>query len=108
MAVSFAAQTIIDADGQKGRQHRYRHFSAINSTHPYYLDPAEMVHVEALIPRLVAPAANTLWFKTARRFFLYGGAKEFNPQPHIRRRRRSESHYRRGDELQSFWVLAAR
>ena len=42
-----------------------------------------MVHVEALVPRLVAPAANTPWFRTARRFFLYGGAKEFNPQPHI-------------------------
>lgn len=81
--ISFAAQTIIEADGQKGRQHRYRHFSAINSTHPYYLDPAEMEQVEALVPRLVAPAANTAWFRTARRFFLYGGAKEFNPQPHI-------------------------
>jgi hypothetical protein len=42
-----------------------------------------MAQVEALVPRLVAPAANTPWFKTARRFFLYGGAKEFNPQPHI-------------------------
>jgi hypothetical protein len=81
--VSFAAQTIIEADGRKGRQHRYRYFSAINSTHPYYLDPSEIVQIEALIPRLVAPVANTPWFKTARRFFLYGGAKEFNPQPHI-------------------------
>jgi hypothetical protein len=42
-----------------------------------------MAQVEALVPRLVGPAANTAWFKTARRFFLYGGAKELNPQPHI-------------------------
>jgi hypothetical protein len=81
--VSFAAQTIIEADDRKGRQRRYRYFSAITSTHPYYLDPAEIVHVEALIPRLVGPVANTPWFQTARRFFLYGGAKEFKPQPHV-------------------------
>ena len=56
--ISFAAQTIVEADGRKGHQQRYRQFSAIHSTHPYYLDPDEVIQIEALLPRLVVPAAN--------------------------------------------------
>jgi hypothetical protein len=43
------------------------------------LDPADIPTVEQLLQLVRHPAADSSWFSVAKRFFLYGGAKEFNP-----------------------------
>ena len=76
--ISFVAQTIDDS-GQLMFQEQYRFLGAIASTHPYRLGPEQISAVEDLLRLVRAPAADSTWFAVAKRFFLYGGAKEFNP-----------------------------
>lgn len=76
--ISFSAQTISGDDGSKLSQMPYRYFAEIASAKPYHFDPDEAPKVERVLALLKKPAASSMWFSVAKRFFLYGGAKEFN------------------------------
>jgi hypothetical protein len=76
--ISFIAHSIVGDDGRPLFQQPYRYFAAIASTHPYHLDPGQVSEVEKRLTLLNTSAAKSTWFSVARRFFLYGGAKEFN------------------------------
>jgi hypothetical protein len=77
--ISFAAQTYEWPDQPLGRQQPYRYFAAIDSIHPYRLRQADESAVQHMLALLRTPPALSPWFTVAKRFFLYGGAKEFNP-----------------------------
>lgn len=51
-----------------------------NSTRPFRVDRSDVPSWEAFANSVrSSPAWNSSWFRVARRWFLYGGAKEFNP-----------------------------
>jgi hypothetical protein len=77
--ISFAAQTYEWPDEPLGRQQPYRYFAAIDSINPYRLRQADEPDVERMLVTLRTLPALSPWFTVAKRFFLYGGAKEFNP-----------------------------
>jgi hypothetical protein len=64
-------------------QYPYRAISDLvsgASTRPFTLNESDIAPWEALTSSLKSLASwNSLWFKVARRWFIYGGAKEFNP-----------------------------
>ena len=82
--ISFVAQALVGEDGDLRSQLPYRYFSSIASTHPYRFDPDLIPLVQDLLQLVRQPAANSEWFSVAKRFFLYGGAKEFNPNPAVK------------------------
>ena len=77
--ISFVAQVLVGEDGDSWSQLPYRYFSSLASTHPYRFDPDLIPLVQDLLQLVRQPAAESDWFSVAKRFFLYGGAKEFNP-----------------------------
>jgi hypothetical protein len=77
--ISFAAQTYEERDEPLRHQQEYRYFSAIDSVNPYHFQQADEPEVRRILAMLRMSQASSPWFAVARRFFLYGGAKEFNP-----------------------------
>jgi hypothetical protein len=77
--ITFVAQALVEDDGPPLFQQRYRYFGEIASTHPYRLEPHQIPTVEHYLRLVRTPSADSAWFSVAKRFFLYGGAKEFNP-----------------------------
>jgi hypothetical protein len=77
--VSFVAQATVGDDGTTWLQQPYRYFGAIASTHPYHLDAADIPAVDDLLKLVMRRPPDSTWFSVAKRFFLYGGGKEFNP-----------------------------
>lgn len=77
--ISFVAQATVGDDGKAWVQQPYRFFGAVSSTHPYRLDAADIPAVSDLLKLVRRRAAASMWFSVAKRFFLYGGGKEFNP-----------------------------
>jgi hypothetical protein len=77
--ITFVSQAMVGDDGNPMSQLPYRYFSAISSTHPYHLATGQLPEVAEILRLLETAAASSTWFSVAKRFFLYGGAKEFNP-----------------------------
>lgn len=77
--ISFAAQTYEWPDQPLARQLPYRYFADIDSINPYRLRQADEPAVQRMLAMLRTLPALSAWFTVAKRFFLYGGAKEFNP-----------------------------
>ncbi len=75
----FVQVAIRDYAGSLFSQYPYRVMSDIGTTLPYFLSEGECDAWESLHSELTrTPAWDSRWFDIARRFFLYGGAKEFN------------------------------
>jgi hypothetical protein len=80
--LSFARLGIRKPDGNCLIQSSYRVITDLvdNSVFPYSLHQAECASWDMFADELAqTPAWTARWFATAKRFFLYGGAKEFNP-----------------------------
>jgi hypothetical protein len=81
--VAFAAIRISTADGSV-KQHPYRAISNLVSNHslrPYLLKQEETADWETFeSPIRTSPQWKSTWFQVCRRWFLYGGGKEFNPE----------------------------
>jgi hypothetical protein len=81
--LSFARLGILMPDGDCRIQSPYRVIGNLvdNSVFPYGMRQTECAEWDRFADELMqAPAWSAPWFVTARRFFLYGGAKEFNPR----------------------------
>lgn len=77
--ICISGQTIEDADGRPYTQYPYWATSEIHSILSYKLEQAECPEFDEFSSELPAYESwESVWFKTARRFFLSGGAKEFN------------------------------
>lgn len=77
--VIFTRHSIRDAAGQLSFQFPQRIAADISTTSFYTLGQAECHSWDTFKSDLIAsPSWPSRWFETARRFFLYGGAKEFN------------------------------
>lgn len=77
--VCFSEQSIRDPDGTLNTQYPYWAISDINTTLRYRIEQHECPEWDALALELPAyDGWSATWFQTARRFFLSGGAKEFN------------------------------
>jgi hypothetical protein len=80
--VAFVKLAITKPDGNVVRQFPYRMINALNS----YSDPTELRETARDEWRSFADELRSSqswpapWFSVARRFFLYGGSKEFNPR----------------------------
>jgi hypothetical protein len=80
--LSFARLVIRKRDGTSLIQSSYRVITNLvdDSVFPYVIQQSECAAWDAFANELTrVPAWRARWFATARRFFLYGGAKEFNP-----------------------------
>jgi len=77
--LSFVRVKIRGLDGQLCAQYPYRAISEISTTFPYRMSQEECPKWNAFAQELRArPGWASPWFSVARRFFLYGGAKELN------------------------------
>jgi hypothetical protein len=76
----FIRPCIEEQNGNLLRQLPYRIMSDIHNFHEYELNTAECCHFDKFYAEIL-PQKNwdSTWFQTARRFFLYGSSKEFNP-----------------------------
>jgi hypothetical protein len=80
--LAFVSLSIEKPDSPPSMQYPYRAISnnVFNSTRPFRIDRSDVTKWEALASSLRSSASwNSSWFKVARRWFVYGGAKEFNP-----------------------------
>jgi hypothetical protein len=77
--LAFVQLTIEKQDGSLVPQDQYRATSGIISSRFYEFRQGDVPNWEAFGTELrQMPAWVSVWFKVSRRFFLYGGAKEFN------------------------------
>ena len=75
----FSSQAIRDHDGRVNPQYPYWAMADIVSTFPYTIEQAECAAFDAFAFEIPQYGSwQSTWFQTARRFFLSGGAKEFN------------------------------
>lgn len=76
----FLPIVIRQPDGNQSRQLPYRIMSPTRKTFEYRLEPQECPGFDSFVSEIL-PHRNwsSIWFQTARRFFLYGGSKEFKP-----------------------------
>jgi len=80
--VAFVSLSIEKAGSPPSKQYPYRAISnsVFNSSRPFRIDLADVPEFEVMASSLKSSASwNSSWFSVARRWFLYGGAKEFNP-----------------------------
>lgn len=77
--ISFTEISVRDENGRLFSQYPYRTISDIPTVFPYRLSQGECQQWDAFADQLRSrPGWNSSWFAVARRYFLYGGAKEFN------------------------------
>lgn len=72
---------IENENGELLSQLPYRVMAYIHTTHMYNIESEECAEFDAFTKEI--SSLNNLtsaWFQTARRFFLYGGGKEYNPR----------------------------
>lgn len=77
------AGVVIHDNGRTSRLMPYRVISELvsSSTYPYKLNQNKCNQWDAFAREMMSlPAWYSKWFGVARRFFLYGGGKEFNPE----------------------------
>ena len=68
-------------NGEQLSQLPYRVMAYIHTTHMYYIESEECAKFDAFAKEISSlKNLTSTWFQTARRFFLYGGGKEYNPQ----------------------------
>jgi hypothetical protein len=80
--ISFIRLAIIPPSGNTLVQFPYRAMNDLNSYSilRFEIEPADCQQWRAFADGIrTSPSWNSDWFKAARRFFLCGGAKEFNP-----------------------------
>ena len=80
--VAFVKLAITKPDGKVGRQFPYRIINALNSySEPTELRDSERSEWQSFAANLRSSDSWAApWFLVSRRFFLYGGSKEFNPR----------------------------
>jgi hypothetical protein len=77
--IAFVQLKIQKQDGSLVVQDPYRATSDVVSSQVYEFRQDDVPNLEAFATELTnMPGWESAWFKIARRFFLYGGAKEFN------------------------------
>ena len=77
--ISFAQVSVRDANGSLCSQYSYRVTSDIASILPYKLSQGQCREWDVFADEVKSrPGWKSSWFMVARRYFLYGGAKEFN------------------------------
>jgi hypothetical protein len=76
----FLSPRITKLNGEVVNQLPYRVMSDISTFHDYELQTAECSQFDNFALEMLSQKNwEAAWFQTARRFFLYGGSKEFNP-----------------------------
>lgn len=77
--ISFAQVSVRGANGSLYTQYPYRVISDIPTVFPYGLRQGECPEWDVFADEVKSrPGWNSSWFMVARRYFLYGGAKQFN------------------------------
>ncbi len=78
----FVAQAFRQPDGKPWSQYRYpQAFSSYHSPKHYSLNSSEVSELEAFYREAPTwPGWDRQWFKVARRYFMWGGSKEFSIQ----------------------------
>lgn len=77
--ICFCAQSLRLPDGQIGTQYPYWAMADINSTFPFTMEQNECRPWDDWAAEIsLHDSWRSIWFRTSRRFFLSGGAKEFN------------------------------
>jgi hypothetical protein len=77
--ISFAQVSVRDANRSLSSQYPYRVTSDIPSVFPYKLSQGQCREWDVFADEVkTRPGWRSSWFMVARRYFLYGGAKEFN------------------------------
>lgn len=77
--ICFSGQAIRSPDGTLNTQYPYWAISDVNTILQYRMEQSECASWDALALEMPqCEGWNSTWFQTARRFFLSGGAKEFN------------------------------
>jgi hypothetical protein len=77
--IGFSHHSIREPDGKLYTQYPYRALSDVNTVSHYEMERNDCAEWDAFASELPTYESwHSSWFKTARRFFLYGGAKEFN------------------------------
>jgi len=81
--LAFVSLSMQKPDSQPSIQYPYRVISNLvsgSSTRPFVFNQPDVAVWESFASSLKpSPSWNSPWFKVARRWFVYGGAKEFNP-----------------------------
>jgi hypothetical protein len=78
--ISFFHHRVVDANGELLQAYPTRAMAELYSTAYYDFHQTDCKQWEDFANRVMgSPGWTSLWFQVARRFFLYGGAKEFNP-----------------------------
>jgi hypothetical protein len=76
----FSRHVIRKPDGNNLRQLPYRVMSQIRKTFGYRFESEECPGFDSFASEIMSHRNwSSTWFQTARRFFLYGGSKEFKP-----------------------------
>ena len=76
----FVQPCIEHDDGSLSCQLQYPAMVDTHSTHRYEIKPEECSEFDKFASELLSQSNwSSSWFKIARRFFLYGGGKEYNP-----------------------------
>lgn len=79
--IAIVRHSVRGPNGGISAQYPQRAMVDIASVHPYRFQQADCDAWQIFASELKLLAAwQSAWFRTARRFFLYGGAKEFNPE----------------------------
>ncbi len=77
----FLSLCLEKAGGELLRQLPYRVMADIHTTHMYNIQSEECYEFDTFANEIRSQKNLTsTWFQTARRFFLYGGGKEYNPR----------------------------
>ncbi len=78
--IAFVDIRIRTHKGETFRQYPYRFTADFHSTYPYRMESIDCARLDDFIKMIAGREAwNSQWFKIARRFFMYGASKEFNP-----------------------------
>jgi len=78
--IAFVDVRIRNQQGEQFRQYPCRFTADLHSTYPYRMDSMECTRLDDFIKMTTGLEAwSSQWFRIARRFFMYGASKEFNP-----------------------------
>lgn len=76
----FLPLCIENSEGELSHQKPYRVMSYIHTTHKYQIESEECPKFDTFSSEITSQINwSSTWFQTVRRFFLYGGGKEYNP-----------------------------
>ncbi|MCD6271680.1 MAG: hypothetical protein J7K30_02260 [Deltaproteobacteria bacterium] len=77
----FVNPCIEKPNGDLSSQVPYPAMVYTSTTNRYKIESEECTRFDSFASEILSlPNWSSVWFKTARRFFLYGGGKEYNPR----------------------------